>query len=162
MIQIQEKYLLEAINKLNTISEEEAMQVSEKHTLSQEALMGYIFASVIESENEELGEYLVYYFNLFLETCSLQGVKLNTIDEAMIDTFQEEYIPALDEFMETDDEDLIAAICNQPVLLSFIAQEIQATDEEGQLFSDEMATQVFVMSVAMIGLINKAIIKAEA
>lgn len=158
MPQITEKSILKAIEKIDDLSEEGLEKLSETHVLSQSTLVGYVLSSAIEYENNDLLEYLMYYFNVFSEAFSNQEVKLKTIDDAAIDDFQEEYIQTLDEFTETDDDDLISSLCNQPMLLSFFANDIFGEDEEEEKMPEEIANELFIVGIALIALMNRAII----
>lgn|SRR5690554_442050 len=158
MTQITEKYITEAVLKIDGLTEDSLEKLSETHVLAQETFVGYILSSAIEYENDSLLDYMIYYFNIFSEALNMQGVKMKKIDEDMIDEFQEEYIETLDEYMETDDEDLIGSLCNQPLMLSFLLHEINGEDETGAVMEEELATQVFLVGIALIALINRAII----
>lgn len=158
MTQITEKYITEAVLKIDGLTEDSLEKLSETHVLAQETFVGYILSSAIEYENDSLLDYMIYYFNIFSEALNMQGVKMKKIDEDMIDEFQEEYIETLDEYMETDDEDLIGSLCNQPLMLSFLLHEINGEDETGAVMEEELATQVFLVGIALIALFNRAII----
>lgn len=159
MAQIKEKSITDAVIKIDSLEDEALNKLAETYTLAQEEFLGYIVSSVLEYDNEEMIDYLIYYFYTFMEAFSIQGVQLKKIDNDMIDDFQEGYIEVLDEYMETDDEDLISSFCNQPIMLSFLINEIQTEDEEGQMLSDEIASHLFIVGIAMIALFNRAIIK---
>lgn len=159
MTQITEKYITEATLKIDDLNEESLEKLSETYVLAQQTFVGYILSSAVEYENDALLDYLIYYFNIYSEAFSMQGVKMKEIDEAMIDEFQEEYIQTLDEYMETDDEDLIASLCNQPLMVSFLVHEITGEDETGAVMEEDLASHVFIVGVALIALMNRAIIK---
>lgn len=159
MTQITEKYIKEAVLKIDDLNEESLEKISEAHVLAQEVFVGYILSSAIEYENDSLLDYLIYYFNIFSEAFAMQGVKMNKIDEQIIDDFQEEYMQTLDEYMETDDEDLIGSMCNQPLMVSFLIHEITGEDETGAVMEEDLASHVFIVGVAMIALMNRAIIR---
>ena len=76
----------------------------------------------------------------------------------MIDGFQNEYINTLDEFIETDDEDLISSLCNQPMMLSFYVSDIFGEDDEGNSLDEKLANELFLVGVAMIALMNRAML----
>lgn len=159
MTQITEKFITEATLKIDGLTEDSLEKISETHVLAQEVFVGYILSSAVEYENDSLLDYMIYYFNIFSEAFAMQGVKMNKIDEAMIDDFQEEYIETLDEYMETDDEDLIGTLCNQPMMVSFLLHEITGEDETGEVMEDDLASHVFIVGVALIALMNRAIIR---
>ena len=46
--------------------------------------------------------------------------------------------------------------CDQPELTRFMAMEVSTDDEDGTSMDDETATQLFVVSAAMIALLNRA------
>lgn len=158
MAQITEKYITEAVRKIDGLTEDSLEKLSETHVLAQDVFVGYILSSAIEYENDSLLDYLIYYFNIFSEAAAMQGVKMKKIDETIIDEFQEEYIQTLDEYMETDDEDLINSLCNQPMMLSFLAHEISGPDETGAVMEEDLATNVFIVGIALIALMNRAFI----
>jgi|SRR5690554_3132905 len=158
MAQITEKYITEAVRKIDGLTEDSLEKLSETHVLAQDVFVGYILSSAIEYENDSLLDYLIYYFNIFSEAAAMQGVKMKKIDETIIDEFQEEYIQTLDEYMETDDEDLINSLCNQPMMLSFLAHEISGADETGAVMEEDLATNVFIVGIALIALMNRAFI----
>ena len=158
MTQITEKFITEATLKIDGLTEESLEKISEAHVLAQDVFVGYILSSAVEYENDSLLDYMIYYFNIFSEAMVLQGVKMNKIDEAMIDDFQEEYIETLDEYMETDDEDLIGSLCNQPMMVSFLLHEITGEDETGAIMEEDLSSHVFIVGVALIALMNRAIV----
>ncbi len=158
MTQITEKYITAATLKIDDLNEDSLEKLSEAHVLAQETFVGYILSSAVEYENDSLLDYLIYYFNIFSEAFAMQGVKMKKIDEAMIDDFQEEYVQTLDEYMETDDEDLIGSLCNQPMMVSFLIHEITGEDETGAVMEEDLGSHVFIVGVALIALMNRAII----
>ena len=87
-------------------------------------------------------------------------MKLNTITEADIDAFEEPYFEMLDSYFENDDEEVLETFCDQPELAQFMAMEISTEDEDGTALSDETATQLFIVILAMITLMNRAIVAA--
>jgi len=159
MTQIKVKSIEEAVLKIDKLDEDSLEKLSETHVLAQETFVGYILSSAIEYKNDDLLDLLIYYFNIFSEAAVIQGVKLKKITDDDIEDFQEEYVQTLDEYMETEDNDLIASLCNQPNLLSFLLSEISMEDEEGEKLEDETGTYLFIVGVAMIALLNRAIQK---
>jgi hypothetical protein len=47
--------------------------------------------------------------------------------------------------------------CDQPELTRFMAMEISTEDTDGSSLDDETATQLFIVTVAMIALMNRAV-----
>lgn len=158
MTQITEKHITEAVLKIDGLTEESLEKISETYVLAQQDLVGYVLSSAIEYENDSLLDYMIYYFNIFSEAMALQGVKMKKIDEAFIDDFQEEYIATLDEYMETGNDELIEVLCNQPMMLSFLIHEINGEDETGKTMEEDLANHVFIVGIALIALMNRAII----
>lgn len=160
MSQITEKSIIEAVNKIDGLSDEALEKLSETHVLAQETLVGYVLSAAIEYESDALLDYLMYYYNVFYEAISIQGVQLKPIDDDIIDAFQEEYIQTLDEFMETEDgdDDLIITLCNQPIILSFFVNDIFGEDEAEEKLAPEIANELYIVGIALITLLNRAII----
>jgi hypothetical protein len=157
--QLTVKSIEEAVLKLDGLDEDSLEKLSEAHVLSQETFVGYILSSAIEYKNDELLELLIYYFNIYIEAFIIQGIELEKITDDHIEEFQEEYVQTLDEYMETEDNDLISSLCNQPNMVSFILSEIDMEDENGQQLEEDTATYLFIVGIAMIALMNRAIKK---
>ncbi|MDX1653514.1 MAG: hypothetical protein R3277_13540 [Brumimicrobium sp.] len=157
MSQVKVKSLEEAVLKIDAMSEESLERLSETHVLAQETFVGYILSSAIEYQNDELMDLLIYYFNIFSEAIAIQGLNMKKITDDDIEVFQEEYVQTLDEYMETEDNDLIASLCDQPNMVSFLLSEINMEDEEGVALSEETSTYLFIVGVAMIALMNRAL-----
>ncbi|MFA5575178.1 MAG: hypothetical protein WC994_09040 [Brumimicrobium sp.] len=159
MSTLKEKHILEAVNKITQLSEVELEEMSEKHTNDQVLFFSYLLSSAIEFENDELLDLVAFYFNIYLEAASIQQIKLRKIDDDLIDDFHEEYTDTLDEYMETEDDDLIKSLCNQPAMLDFLLNEIHGEDEDGGFLSDKMKSELFIVGIAMVALFNRAIIE---
>jgi hypothetical protein len=157
--QLTVKSIEKAVLKLDGLDEDSLEKLSEVHVLSQETFVGYILSSAIEYKNDELLELLIYYFNIFAEAFVIQDVQLEKITDDHIEEFQEEYVQTLDEYMETEDNDLISSLCNQPNMVSFLLSEIDMEDENGQQLEEDTATYLFIVGIAMIALLNRAIKK---
>lgn len=155
--QITVKSIEQAVLKIDDLNEDSLEKLSEAHVLAQETFVGYILSSAIEYKNDELLELLMYYYNIFAEAFAIQGVQLEKITDDHIEEFQDEYVQTLDEYMETEDNDLIASLCNQPNMVSFLLSEIDMEDENGQKLEDDTATYLFIVGIAMIALLNRAI-----
>lgn len=155
MTQISIKSIEKAVNKIDSLDEDSLEKFSETHVLQQEVFVGYIMSSAIEYENELLMDLLIYYFNIFSEAHVQEGVFLNKITEEDIDAFQEEYHNLLDEYMDTEDMELLSTFCNQDNLLSFLVSEIEMEDESGEKLDDDTATYLFIVGIAMIALFNR-------
>lgn len=159
MTQISIKSIENAVNKIDSLDEDSLDKFSETHVLQQEVFVGYIMSSAVEYQNELLMDLLIYYFNIFSEALVQEGIQLEKITEDHIDAFQEEFNSLLDEYMESEDMDLISSFCNQDNLLSFLVSEIEMEDGDGEKLDDDTATYLFIVGVAMIALFNRYIKK---
>ena len=66
---------------------------------------------------------------------------------------------SLDAYFGSDDQEVeqeLEDFCDQPELTRFMAMEVSTDDEDGTSMDDETATQLFVVSAAMIALLNRA------
>ncbi len=147
-----------AVVKIDNLDDDALDKLSETYGLAQEEFLGYVASAGMEFENDQLMGLIIYYYNIYFEAFAQQGVKLKKIEEAMIDEFHQEYDQVLEEYMEEEDMDLIVSLTNQPNLLSFMAMELEMEDDDGTRLDDETATQLFIVSTAMIAIMNKAII----
>jgi hypothetical protein len=146
-----------AIQKVDHLNDDDLEVLSEKFALAQPTLLGYAMTAPEEYQNEELEGLLIYYFCLISEAFEQQGLEMNIISEDEIDAFEEPFFEMLDAYFENDDTDLLEDFCDQPELSQFMAMEISTEDEDGSALSDETATQLFIVSLAMITLMNRAL-----
>ena len=51
----------------------------------------------------------------------------------------------------------MAEFCDQPELIQFMAMEVSTPDVDGTELDDETATQLFIVTSALIGLMGRAI-----
>ena len=65
----------------------------------------------------------------------------------------------LDQYFEEEDEEIIESFCDQPFLAQFMAMEVSTEDNDGTTLDEETATQLFIVTLAMISLMNRAIIE---
>jgi hypothetical protein len=63
----------------------------------------------------------------------------------------------LDAYFENENDDVLEEFCDQPQLTQFMAMEISTEDDDGTTLDDETATQLFIVTLAMITLMNRAI-----
>ena len=146
-----------AIKKVDNLDDDGLERLSETYALAQETLLGYVMSAALEYENEKLEGLLIYYYCLLCETFAQEGLRIRTITEEDIDAFEEPYFQMLDLYFENDDEEVLESFCDQPDLAQFMAMEVSTEDEDGTDMSEDTATQLFIVSLAMISLINRCI-----
>jgi len=147
-----------AIGVVDNLTDDQLENITELYASAQEALLGYVMTAPEEYKNDDLEGLLIYYFCLILEAFKQEGIELRAITEADIDELEEPYFDMLDQYFETEDEEIIESFCDQPQLAQFMAMEVSEEDEDGSALSEETATQLFIVSLAMISLLNRAII----
>jgi len=150
--------ILKAVKKIDNLSEDALEKLVEAYALQQEDLLPYLMQAGFDFDNEELNAFSVYYFAIVMEAFNAEGIKLNPVTEDDISEFQESYLLALDEVSK---EDFLPMheLLNQPHLISFILNELEAKDVDGESFDDETQNQLFIVLMGMIGLLNNAIKK---
>ena len=150
--------IIKAVKKIDGLSEEALEKLVEAYALQQKDLLPYLMQAGFDFENEDLNAFSVYYFAIVMEAFNAEGIKLNPVTEDDISEFQESYLLALDEVSK---EDFLPMheLLNQPHLISFILNELEAKDVDGETFDDETQNQLFIVLMGMIGLLNNAIKK---
>lgn len=148
-----------AIKKVDNLDDDGLEKLSEKYALAQDTLLSYVMSAAIEYQNEKLEGLLIYYYCLISECYAQEGLTLKQITEDDIDAFEEPYFDMLDAYFENDDDEVLEDFCDQPELSQFMAMEISTEDEDGTSLDDETATQLFIVTLAMITLMNRAIEK---
>jgi hypothetical protein len=147
-----------AIEVIDNLTDEQLENITERFAEAQESLLGYVMTAPEEYKNEDLEGLLIYYFCLVLEAFKQEGIELRSVTEEDIDALEEPFFDMLDQYFEDDDEEIIESFCDQPHLAQFMAMEVSEEDEDGSALSEETATQLFIVSLAMISLLNRAIV----
>lgn len=157
MSQISLKSIESAINKVDNLNDDGLEKIAETYALAQQTLLGYVMTAPTEYKNEKLEGLLIYYYCLISEAFAQEKVLLNQVTEDEIDAFEEPYFAMLDEYFENEDEEVLHAFCDQQELVRFMMLEITTADEDGTSLDDETATQLFIVTAAMITLMGRAI-----
>jgi hypothetical protein len=157
MTQVSNKSIEKAIEHVDNLDDDALEALSERYALAQPDLLDYVMSAPTEYENDELEGLLIYYFCLIMYSFEVQDIALNVISDDDIDAMQESYFEMLDSYFESEDEEEIESFCDQPDLAQFMAVEVSTDDEDGTSLSEETASQLFIVTIGMISLINKAI-----
>lgn len=161
MSQVTLGHIETAIKKVDTLDDNTIDQLTETHAQAQPVLVGYIMSAADEYANEDLESLLIYYFTLIMEAFNAAGLQPATVTEEMIDAFEEPYFHVLDDYFQSENDDLLEEFSEQTDLVRFMALEISTEDEEGMSLDDETATQLFIVSLALISLLSRALEKAS-
>jgi hypothetical protein len=146
-----------AINKVDNLDEDGLEKLAETYALAQQTLLGYVMSASVEYENDQLEGLLIYYYCLISETFTQENFHLNQITEENIEQFEEPFFEMLDQYFDKDDEEIMNNFCDQPELIRFMMMEISTKDEDGTSLDDDTATQLFIVTTAMITLMGRAI-----
>lgn len=157
MAQITVEQIEKAVEKVNHLDDASLDRLSETYTLAQTELLAYIMQASEEYENEELADYLIYYFCLIAEMFTQAKLNTTRVTDDMIDEFHETYLDLLEEYSETEDPSVLDTVVNQPNITAFIAEDLSGVDEDGEELDAETASQLFIVLVALVGLLNKSI-----
>ena len=158
MKQVSLQAIEKAIGVVDNLTDDQLENITELYASAQEALLGYVMTAPEEYKNEDLEGLLIYYFCLVLEAFKQEGIELRAVTEADIDELEEPYFDMLDQYFESEDDEIIESFCDQPQLAQFMAMEVSEDDEDGSALSEETATQLFIVCLAMISLLNRAIV----
>ena len=146
-----------AIEKIDNLNDDGLEKVAETYALSQSTLLGYAMSAAVEYKNEELEGLLIYYFCLISECFTQEDVLLKSVEDADIDAFEEPFFQMLDKYFDNDDEAIVDEFCDQPELFRFMISEISTADDDGTTLNDETATQLFIVTLAIMTLMGRAI-----
>ena len=147
-----------AIEIVDNLNDEQLEIITQKYTSEQAILFDYVISAALEYQNEDLDGLIVYYFCLINESFSQEGISLKPITEEDIDEVHEPFFDMLDEYFESEDEELIESFCDQPHLAFLMATDVSTADDDGSDLSEETAEQIYVVMLAMIAIMNRAII----
>jgi hypothetical protein len=147
-----------AIDIIDNLDDDQLESISEKYALAQQILLDYVASAATEYENEELEGLIIYYFCLINECFTQEGITFREVTEADIHELEEPYFDMLDQYFEDENEEILESFCDQPELAQFMAMEVSTEDEDGTDMSEDTATQLFIVTMAMVSLINRCII----
>ncbi len=159
MKHIEIKHIEKALDWIDHANDEDLELGMAEFSKKQPALLDYVLAAPSEYDNENLEGYLLYYFWVIIESFNQAGIATQEISEDLIETFQPEFANMLDLYFEEDDsesEQILEDFCDQPELTRFMAMEVSTDDEDGTSMDDETATQLFIVTAAMIALLNRS------
>ena len=157
MKHITQESIDKAIGVIDNLNDNQLEKVFEKYALAQQTLLAYLMSAPAEYENEELEGLLVYYFCLINECFNQQGLGTNEISQEQIEAHQGPYFEMLDSYFENEDEEIIDSFVDQPNLSKFLAIEVSTEDDDGSSLDDENASQLFIVTLSMVVLLNNAI-----
>ncbi len=157
MKHISQESIDKAIGVIDNLDDTQLEKVFEKYALAQQTLLAYLMSAPTEYENDKLEGLLVYYFCLINECFHQQDLKTNEISEEHIESHQEPYFEMLDSYFENEDEEIIDSFVDQPNLSKFLAIEVSTEDDDGSSLDDETASQLFIVTLSMVVLLNNAI-----
>tara|TARA_B100001059_G_C17740081_1_gene531134 strand:- start:54 stop:536 length:483 start_codon:yes stop_codon:yes gene_type:complete len=143
-----------AIRVIDELNDEQLEKVFATYAKEQATLLDYAMTAPKEYENDQLEGLLVYYFCLICECFSQEGIKAGNISEEDIEAHQDPYFEMLEEYFENNDEEVIDSYVDQPNLAKFMAIEVSTEDDDGTSLSDETASQLFIVCLSMISLLN--------
>lgn len=156
MKQVTVSSIEKAINKIDNLDDNGLERIAETYALKQSTLLGYIMSAAVEYNNPDLEGLLIYYFCLINEAFEQEQIPVKDVSEDMIDEFEEPFFDMLDQYFDKDDEEIVDEFCDQPELFRFMVAEISTPDEDGTTLSDDTATQLFIVSLAIISLLSRA------
>lgn len=146
-----------AIAKVDTIDDDGLEKMSETFALAQQTLLSYLMSAALEYENEQLEGLIIYYFCVISEAFAQEQLRTVAVTDADINDFEEPFFQLLDEYFDNEDEDVLEEFCDQPNLVQFMSLEISTEDEDGTSLDNETANQLFIVSLAMITLMGRAV-----
>lgn len=151
------KSIEKAIEKVDHLDDDGLERVSETYALAQSTLLSYLMSAALEYENDQLEGLIIYYFCVINEAFAQEQIRTVAVTEADIDDFEEPFFELLDEYFDNEDEDVLEEFCDQPNLVQFMSMEISTEDDDGTSLDNETANQLFIVSLAMITLLGRAI-----
>jgi len=157
MSQVSLKSIEKAISIVDNLDDDALEQLSERHSLAQPTLLGYIMSAAIEYQNEKLEGLLLYYYCLISESFAQEGLETTNVTDDHIDAFEEPYFEMLDAYFDNNEDDILEDFCDQPELARFISIELSEPDDDGTELDDETATQLFIVMIAFTTLLSRSV-----
>jgi len=155
MKQISEEVIEKSVAFINSASDEVLNQKSEQYADSYETLVAYVFQSAAEDDDDDLMGYLVYYYTLIMNIFETAGVEIPQISDEAIDEFHETYLEMIEEFKDDEDYAELSNFIGQPVLMSFLIQDISMEDDEGNAIDEELQSMLNMILIGFVGVLTK-------
>ena len=155
MKQISEEVIEKSVAFINSASDEVLNQKSEQYADSYETLVAYVFQSAAEDDDDDLMGYLVYYYTLIMNVFETAGFEIPQISDEAIDEFHETYLEMIEEFKDDEDYAELSNFIGQPVLMSFLIQDISMEDDEGIAIDEELQSMLNMILIGLVGVLTK-------
>lgn len=146
----------QAVMLIDGLDDDGFENIANSFAKNQPILLAYANSAVDEYQNEKLEGLLIYYFCLIIESFKQEEIQTNEISESIIDEFEESFFQVLDQFFQSDNLEDIEEFTDQANLIQFMAMEISTPDTDGTELDDETATQLFIVTIAVIALLSKS------
>ncbi|HNS41655.1 MAG TPA: hypothetical protein PKN22_02760 [Taishania sp.] len=157
MKQVTYESIEKAINIIDNLPDDQLETIASDFSKAQPTLISYALSASEEFNNERLQGLLIYYFCLIIEAFRQEGIELNEVKEEEVDEFEEPFFQALDTYFQTENIETLEEFVGQSVLVQFMTIEISTPDEDGTALDDETATQLFIVTLAVIYLLTNSI-----
>lgn len=157
MKQVTYESIEKAINIIDNLPDDQLETIASDFSKAQPTLISYALSASEEFNNERLQGLLIYYFCLIIEAFRQEGIELNEVKEEEVDEFEEPFFQALDTYFQTENIETLEEFVGQSVLVQFMTIEISTPDEDGTVLDDETATQLFIVTLAVIYLLTNSI-----
>lgn len=157
MKQVSFESIDKAIKVIDNLNDEDLEKIADEFSGAQPTLISYALSAAEEFKNERLHGLLIYYFCLIFEAFKQEGISLEQIEEDDVDEFEEPFFQALDAYFQSDNIETLEEFVGQSVLVQFMTVEISTPDEDGTELDDETATQLFIVTLAIIYLLSNSI-----
>lgn len=157
MSQVTIEQINKAVEKINSLEPEALNKIAETYTLAQTEMLAYVMEAAEEFDQDILADYVIYYFCIISEMFVQAGLKTSRVTDNMIQEFHEPFIALLEEYAEAADPSILDVLINQPNITTFIAEDLNAEDETGEVLDAELASQLFIVLLASVGLFNQSI-----
>lgn len=145
-----------AIEKVDNLDDDALEKLAETYTLAQNSLISYALDAANEYDNPQLEGLIMYYFCLISEAFTQEQIRTKEVSDDDIEAFQEDFFEMLDDYFNKENEDIVFEFTDQPTLVQFMMVELSTPDDDGTQLDDETATQLFIVSTAIIALLNRA------
>ncbi|MCO5260072.1 MAG: hypothetical protein M9916_08010 [Crocinitomicaceae bacterium] len=157
MKQVSYESVEKAIQIIDNLDDQGLEKIANEFSEAQPVLIGYAMSAAQEFKNERLHGLLIYYFCLLFESFRQEGIDVKQIMESDVDEFEEPFFQALDSYFQSENIETLEEFIGQSGLVQFMTIEISTPDVDGTSLDDETATQLFIVSLAIIYLMANSI-----
>lgn len=157
MREVSLKSIDKAIEIIDNLNDDKLETITKNYANKQPTLLSYLMTATEDYQNDNLSGYIIYYFCLVMSAFENENIKLREVNLNEIEEIEDDFTNMLNDYFDTEDVEILESFSEQTSLVQFILIELSTEDDDGSTIDEETLTQMFIVFISMISILNKAI-----